>query len=349
LIQKEQKLRARRNGITREINEKKKKKENIKDLLKEGKELPEKIKELTENINEKKEEVNELLYQIPNIIAKDVPLGKDHTENKETAKYGIPTTFDFKPKNHVDLAEALKIVDFDGSARVAGKGFFYLLGDLVKLNQAIIHFALDFMDKKGYTLVEPPLMLNRDHITTVMPSADFEEHAYKIEDRNQILIATSEHPLVVWFKDQVIEKKKLPIKLCGFSQCFRQEIGSHGIEEKGLFRTHQFNKIEQVVICEPGDSEKFYKEILANSIELFQKLGIPIRIYESCSGDLGDLKYKGEDVEAWSPIKKEYYEIGSCSNLTDAQARRANSSPFPKQYCNRNLKMPGCYLRELPK
>ena len=328
LLNESQNLRKQRNDLTNKISEKKKAKENPKKLFVEAKKLAKKIKSVEENIPQTKQEIDDLLWSIPNIMARDVPLGKDHTENIETGKYGKPKKFTFSPKNHVDLAENLGVVDFDGAARVAGKGFFYLIGDLALLNQALIRYTIDFMLKKNYAFIEPPLMLNREHVLTVMPSIDFEQHAYKIDGKDQYLIATSEHPLVAWFQNQVIDKSLLPIKLFGYSQCFRQEIGSHGIEEKGLFRTHQFNKVEQVVICDPEDSDKFYKEILKNSIDLYRKLGIPIRTLECCSGDLGDLKYKSEDVEVWSPTKNEYYEVGSCSNLTDAQARRANIKVF---------------------
>jgi len=326
-----QKLKARRNELTREIAEKMKKKLDAKSLLKEAKESPEKIKEMDDEIASLKIKMDQLILTIPNIISDDVPIGRDSKENVETAQFGTPKKYDFKPKNHVELVEDLGIVDFEGAARVTGKGFFYLKGDIVLLNQAIIRFALDFMVKKGYTPIEPPLMLDRKHVMAVMPSADFEQHAFKIDGKEQYMIATSEHPLVAWFQDQVIDKKQLPLKLTGFSQCFRQEIGSHGIEEKGLYRTHQFNKVEQVIICEPEDSVKFYKEIRNNSIELYKALELPFRTLESCSGDLGDLKFKGEDLEAWSPVKNEYYEIGSCSNLTDNQARRANIKVFDGQ------------------
>ena len=331
LLNDSQKIRARRNEITRDIAEAKKAKKDAKGLLQEAKELPEKLKAMDEEILRLKARIDEILLEIPNIIADDVPLGKNDKENVVTGTFGKPTKFEFAPKNHVEICETLGIADFEAASRVSGKGFFYLKGDLVRLNQALIHFALDFMVNKGYTPVEPPLMLEKDAIHGVMPFNDFQQHAYKIDGKDQYLIATSEHPLVAWFKDQVIDKKQLPIKLTGFSQCFRQEIGSHGIEEKGLFRTHQFNKVEQVVICEPEDSVKFYKELRQNSLDIYKELGIPIRTLESCSGDLSDLKFKGEDLEAWSPVKKEYYEVGSCSNLTEAQARRTNIKIFDGQ------------------
>ena len=321
-------LRKRRNSLSKEISEKKKTGQDADKLLLEAKKLPEELSKKEEELSKLKEHITFLQLKIPNIIADDVPLGKSDKDNVVKRVIGRPPKFTFDVKGHVEIGESLGIADFDGASRISGRGFFFLKGDLARLNQALIRFTIDFMIEKGYTLVEPPLMLSGESIHTVMPFSDFQEHAYKIDGKDQYLIATSEHPLVAWFKGQVIEKPRLPIKLVGYSQCFRQEIGSHGIDEKGLFRTHQFNKVEQVIICEPEDSEKYYAEILRNSVELYQLIGIPIRIIECCSGDLSDMKYKSEDVEAYSPRKKDYFEVGSCSNLTTAQARRANIVVF---------------------
>ncbi|MBS3117666.1 serine--tRNA ligase [Candidatus Woesearchaeota archaeon] len=321
-------LRKRRNSLSKEISEKKKTGQDADKLLLEAKKLPEELSKKEEELSKLKEHITFLQLKIPNIIADDVPLGKSDKDNVVKRVIGRPPKFTFDVKGHVEIGESLGIADFDGASRISGRGFFFLKGDLARLNQALIRFTIDFMIEKGYTLVEPPLMLSEESIHTVMPFSDFQEHAYKMDGKDQYLIATSEHPLVAWFKDQVIEKPRLPIKLVGYSQCFRQEIGSHGIDEKGLFRTHQFNKVEQVIICEPEDSEKYYAEILRNSVELYQLIGIPIRIIECCSGDLSDMKYKSEDVEAYSPRKKDYFEVGSCSNLTTAQARRANIVVF---------------------
>ena len=323
-----EKLRKRRNSLSKEISEKKKTGQDADKLLIEAKKLPEELSKKEEELSKLKEHITFLQLKIPNIIADDVPLGKSDKDNVVKRVIGRPPKFTFDVKGHVEIGESLGIADFDGASRISGRGFFFLKGDLARLNQALIRFTIDFMIEKGYTLVEPPLMLSEESIHTVMPFSDFQEHAYKMDGKDQYLIATSEHPLVAWFKDQVIEKPRLPIKLVGYSQCFRQEIGSHGIDEKGLFRTHQFNKVEQVIICEPEDSEKYYAEILRNSVELYQLIGIPIRIIECCSGDLSDMKYKSEDVEAYSPRKKDYFEVGSCSNLTTAQARRANIVVF---------------------
>ena len=323
-----EKLRKRRNSLSKEISEKKKTGQDADKLLLEAKKLPEELSKKEEELSKLKEHITFLQLKIPNIIADDVPLGKSDKDNVVKRVIGRPPKFTFDVKGHVEIGESLGIADFDGASRISGRGFFFLKGDLARLNQALIRFTIDFMIEKGYTLVEPPLMLSEESIHTVMPFSDFQEHAYKIDGKDQYLIATSEHPLVAWFKGQVIEKPRLPIKLVGYSQCFRQEIGSHGIDEKGLFRTHQFNKVEQVIICEPEDSEKYYAEILRNSVELYQLIGIPIRIIECCSGDLSDMKYKSEDVEAYSPRKKDYFEVGSCSNLTTAQARRANIVVF---------------------
>lgn len=324
LLQQAEKLRADRNQINININQTKKSGGDITVLLQQAKEIPQRIKEIEDKQAALKDEVVAILKKVPNIIHESVQIGKDDKANVVLSVHGEPIKKPFPVKSHVELCEALGIADFDASARVAGNGFFYLIGDLALLNQALIRFGIDFMIKKGYTFMEPPLMVRRDVVDGVVDMAFFEEIIYKIEGEDLYLIATSEHPLVGMFINQVIDEKKLPIKLCGFSQCFRKEIGAHGIDEKGLFRTHQFNKVEQVVICKPEDSWKFYDELIANSVELFRELGLPTRVLESCSGDLGDLKAKGADLEAWSPRKDGYFEICSVSNLTDNQSRRLN-------------------------
>lgn len=324
LLQEVENLRHQRNEVTGKINETKKSGGDITDLLNQAKEIPQKLKELEEKLAAMRKDMFELQKKIPNIIHESVPVGKDDTENVERAKHGQPRIFPFEVKSHVELTEKLNIADFDSASRVAGNGFFYLMGDLALLNQALIRFATDFMVSRGYTFTEPPLMVRREVVDGVVDMGFFEEIIYKIEDEDLYLIATSEHPLVGMFINQVIDEKRLPIRLCGYSQCFRKEIGAHGIDEKGLFRTHQFNKVEQVVICKPEESYKFYDEILQNSIDLFNELGLPTRVLESCSGDLGDLKAKGADLEVWSPRKEGYMEACSVSNLTDAQSRRLN-------------------------
>ncbi|MBW2964476.1 serine--tRNA ligase [Candidatus Woesearchaeota archaeon] len=324
LLQQAEKLRADRNQINVNINKTKKSGGDITVLLQQAKEIPQRIKEIEDRQNALKDEVTATLKKIPNILHESVPIGRDDKENVVRAVYGEPPKFAFPVKSHVEIAEHLGIVDFDASARVSGNGFFYLLGDLALLNQALIRFAMDFMMNRGFKLVEPPLMTRERIPAGCIDLAAFQQAVYRIEGEDLCLIATSEFPLVGMFVDQVIDRKKLPIKLVGFSQCFRKEVGAHGIDEKGLFRTHQFNKVEQVIICEPEDSYRHFEELQNISIEIFRELGLPTRVFESCSGDLGDLKAKGADLEAWSPRKDGYIEVCSVSNLTDNQARRLN-------------------------
>ena len=324
VLSESQSYRTERNRVSEKINEAKKSGKDAQDLIRQAKEIPQKIRESEERLASLKTRRDELLLAIPNILHESVQSGKDDDDNVETARYGDPHVPDFPVKSHVELAEQLGIADFDASARVAGNGFFYLLGDLARLNQALISFGIQFMTEKGYTLVEPPLMTSFRVLSGTTPLHEIEEQAYKIQDEDAYLIATSEFPLIGMFIDQAVDHTKLPLRLCGYSQCFRKEIGSHGIDEKGLFRTHQFNKVEQIVICEPEDSWKYYDEILQNSIDIFKALGIPIRILDMCSGATSDLKMKQADVEAWSPRRKEYFEVCSCSNLGDNQARLLN-------------------------
>ncbi|MFW6282797.1 MAG: serine--tRNA ligase, partial [Minisyncoccales bacterium] len=240
------------------------------------------------------------------------------------SKYiGEPKEFDFPVKNHAEIAEELGVADFESASRVSGTGFYYLEGDLALLNQALIKFGIDFMVSRGFLYVETPLMLKEEVIDRVTDLNDKNQQIYLVEDDPKMaLIGTSEHSLIGRYVNQEVDEKKLPIKNTSYSMCFRKEIGSHGIDEKGLFRTHQFNKIEMIVICKPEESEQFYEEFKSITTEIFEKLGIPVRILEICSGDLGDLKYEQIDVEAYSPRKKDYFEVGSCSNLTGAQARK---------------------------
>jgi len=318
---KADKLRADRNKISKLINQAKKKKQDIKPLIKKAKEIPDKIKKIEEKTDKLKEKINSILIQIPNIIHKLVPLGKDETQNKERKKIGKIPKFNFPIKNHIELGENLGVLDFDTPARTSGKGFYYLKNELALLNQAIIKFATDKMVSKGFTYIETPLMLRQKVIDNVTDLNDRQNQIYKIENEDLYLIGTSEHSLIGRFINQMIPEYQLPIKNTSYSMCFRKEIGAHGIEEKGLYRTHQFNKIEMIVICKPEESENFFEEMKNITIEVFKDLEIPVRVLEMCSGDLGELKNRQIDVEAWSPIKKEYYEVGSCSNLTDAQAR----------------------------
>lgn len=318
------KLRHERNKISKEISEAKKQSKPAAELLKKAKQIPKQINEIEEKTKTLKQETDELLKQIPNMLHKSVPTGKDSSKNVVREIIGKPKKPSFEIKNHAELAEALGIADFDASAKTSGNGFYFLKGDLALLSQALINYARDFMTGKGYEYIEPPLMIRKNILTGVYSNAEIEQMAYKLQDEDLYLIATSEHPVIGMFINKTLKKEELPIKLTSYSMCFRKEIGSHGIDEKGVFRTHQFNKQEMIVICKPEESYKYYKELLDLSKKLFKSLGIPIREIESCSGDLADLKAKGADLEAWSPRQKEYFEITSVTNMEDAQARRLN-------------------------
>ena len=319
-------LRKERNKISEDINKAKKAKDEkkAKQLIKKAKEIPDKITKNEEKARKIKEKIDYLINYIPNIIHESVPLGKDESENVEIKKIGKPKKFNFKAKNHVELGEKLGILDFTSSARVSGKGFYYLKGDLALLDMALVNFARDYMVKQGFEYIEPPLMIRKKILDGVYSNEEIKQMAYKIEGEDLYLIATSEHPLIGQFINQTIKKKDLPIKQTSYTMCFRKEIGSHGIDEKGIYRTHQFNKQEMIVICEPSESYKWYDKMLQYSIDLFKSLEIPVRLWESCSGDLAGLKAKGCDLEAWSPKLNDYHEIGSISNMEEAQARRLN-------------------------
>jgi seryl-tRNA synthetase len=313
-------LRNQRNILTEEVAKRKHNNLDATDVLEKVKALPEKIKQLDQILKTKKEEIDSLLLQIPNIISKQTPIGKDDSENKVVEEYGEIKSFNFKIKSHSEIAEQLNIVDFDSSRENSGKGFYYLLGDLALLNNALIRYAQDILNKKNYTFILPPLMINKKACDGVIDFSFFKDMVYKIEGEDLHLIGTSEHPLISMFMDKTIPEENLPLKLYSYTTCFRKEIGSHGLDERGLFRLHQFDKIEQVVICNKEDSEKMFEEIKNNSIEIFKGLGLPIRILEICSGDLGDMKYRQIDLEAHSPRRDAFIELGSCSNLTEAQA-----------------------------
>jgi len=253
-----------------------------------------------------------------------VPSGKDESENVEIEKFGEPKKFNFEIKNHVELAENLDVADFTRSAKVAGKGFYYLKGDLALLNQALIRFALDFMRDKGYQYIEPPLMLRKDVLSAALDTEEFSKTIYEVKHEDLALIGTSEYSLLGMHKDELFMESELPKKYFSYSMCFRREIGSHGINEKGLYRTHQFNKVEQFVFCKPGESYKYYDELMKNSIEFYKLLEIPTRTLEICSGDMATWKAKSSDLEAWRPTVKGYVEVGSLTNCTDFQARNLN-------------------------
>ena len=315
-------VRASRNKISKEIADAKKAGKDAKKLLKEAGEIPGKIETLEKKMYSLEEELASILSKIPNMMHDSVAVGKDDSENVTMRKIGKPRDFNFEVKNHAEIAESIGVADFDASSKTSGNGFYYLQGDLALLNQALIRFAIDKLVNKGFTYVETPLMLRGNVMSNVTDLADMKNQIYKMDEEDLYLIGTSEHSMIGRYIDTILTEKQLPQKHASYSMCFRKEIGSHGIDEKGLYRSHQFNKVEMVVICKPEDSMKFYEEIQAVTVEIFRDLDIPIRILGICSGDLGDLKHVQVDIEAWSPRKKSYFEVGSCSNLTDAQARK---------------------------
>lgn len=319
-------LRKSRNDISKQINKAKKQKNSqlVNQLIKKAKDIPNKIRKAEEKDEKLEVKIKKILVQIPNIMSKKVPIGKDESENKILKKGGKIPKFDFKLKNHVELIENLDIGDFDASAKVAGKGFYYLKNDLALLNRALIQFAVDFMKKIGYTYIETPLMLNEKAIYASMSKEEIEDSVYSIKDENLNLIGTAEQSLLAYHTDSTIREEDLPKKYFSYSMCFRKEIGSHGINEKGLWRTHQFNKVEQFIFCKPEDSEKLYDELLKNSEEILKKLGLPYQVVEMCSGDLADWKFRSADLEVYRPTTKEYGEVMSLSNCTEYQARKLN-------------------------
>lgn len=315
-------LRAERNKISEQINQAKKSKKPVDAILKKAKELPGKIAECEKKETELEAEIKQNLVKIPNFISKETPKGKDSSENREFIKGGKIPKFDFPVKGHVELAEKLGVADFDASARVSGTGFYYLKNELGILNQALIRFAIDFMRKKGYEYIEPPLMLNEKAIYASMDKAAIEQSVYKIDGEDLGLIGTSEQSVLAMHAGQVIPESQLPKKYFSYSMCFRKEVGAHGINEKGLWRTHQFNKVEQFIFCKPEESVKLYDELLQNSREILDALELPYRVIEICTGDLADWKYRSADLEVWRPTTKEYGEVMSLSNCTDYQARK---------------------------
>jgi seryl-tRNA synthetase len=331
LSSRAQMLRHRRNVLSEEINKLKKDKKDAAEQLGEARDIPEKIKTIEEKSIAIEEKLTNILRTIPNIMNSKVPSGKDSSENVAWEHHGKIRDFGFEVKSHVDLAEAFGGADFEMSAKTSGNGFYYLYGDLALLNQALLRFAIGKMVSKGFLYIETPLMLNGSVIKNVTDLNDMNNQIYKIQDEDLYLIGTSEHSLIGRFINSVIPDEKLPIKNTSYSMCFRKEIGSHGIDQKGLYRTHQFNKIEMVVICLPEESMNFFEEMKNTTVEIFTDLEIPIRVLGICSGDLGDLKHIQVDVEAWSPRKNEYFEVGSCSNLTECQARRLNIKYSDKQ------------------
>jgi len=316
-------LRAKRNKISQEINEAKKTGKNTEHMIKEAREIPEKLEQKEKKMTELKEQRDILLKEIPNIVDKSVPVG-DASRNKVVKEYGKIIKPKFKLKDHADILEALNLLDTKKAAEVAGARFYYLKGDLVKLNQAIIQYALDFLKHKGFTLIHPPFMLRKEVLAGAIPMAAFEEMIYKIEGEDLYLIGTAEHAINAYHSNETLNPNQLPLRYAGISPCFRKEAGSHGKDTKGIFRIHQFEKIEQFIFCKPEDAWKEFDLILSNTIELFKGLEIPFRTVCLSSGDMGRVPTKTIDVEGYFPSQKEYRELASCSNCTDYQARRSN-------------------------
>lgn len=320
LLVKEQELRHKRNVITHEINQLRKAGKDISKAVKEAKELPDKIKKTGEELLKLKEKLNYYTARLPNVLHESVPVGKDETGNKVVRKVGDVKKYSFELKSHGELIESLGCADFDKAAEVSGNGFYYLLGDVALLDIALQRFAIDSLTKKRFTFVEPPFMLRRKPYEGVTDLADFETMMYKIEGEDLYLIATSEHPIAAMHINEVFDVKDLPKKYVGLSACFRKEIGSHGIDTKGLFRVHQFSKIEQFVFCKPKDSWKIQDELIANAEEIFKKLKLPYRIVNICTSDIGIVAAKKYDLEVWMPRENKYREAVSCSNCTEYQA-----------------------------
>ena len=317
-------LRASRNALSSQIGS----------LMREGKKAEaETIKQEVNKINDElaenekleadySEQVKQIMMKIPNIIHESVPLGEDDSKNVEIKKYGEPTVPNYEIPYHADILENLAGIDLDSARRVAGQGFYYLTGDIARLHSAVLTYARDFMIDKGFTYCIPPYMIRSDVVTGVMSFEEMDAMMYKIEGEDLYLIGTSEHSMIGKFKDQILKKAELPYTMTSYSPCFRKEKGAHGLEERGIYRIHQFEKQEMIVVCEPEESYDWYDKMWSYTVELFRSLDVPVRTLECCSGDLADLKAKSCDVEAWSPRQQKYFEVGSCSNLTDAQSRR---------------------------
>jgi len=324
LLQENQKLRQRRNEITEEINVLKKKGEDFKDKIQEAKELPDRIKKSDEKLEELRNKIEFYLMRIPNILHESVPVGKDENDNAVVKEWGKKPKFDFELKPHGELLQSLGLADFEKASEVSGHGFYYLMGDMARLELALVHFAIETLTEKGYKLINPPLMLRRKPYEGVTDLKDFETMMYKVEDEDLMLIATSEHPIAALLMNETYDEKQLPLKLVGFSPCFRKELGSHSIDTRGIFRVHHFYKVEQFIFCKPEDSLKYHEELLQNGEEIFQKLDISYRVVSVCTGDIGIVAAKKYDIEAWFPRENLYREVISCSNCTAYQATRLN-------------------------
>ena len=317
-------LKSERNKISKQIGAlmAQGKKDEAEEVKRKVKDHGDRISELDRKQNEASDRLQEIMYVIPQIIDDSVPIGKDDSENVEIQKYGEPKVPDYDIPYHTEIMESFNGIDLDAARRVAGNGFYYLMGDIARLHSAVLTYARDFMIDRGFTYVIPPFMIHGNVVQGVMSFPEMEAMMYKIEGEDLYLIGTSEHSMIGRFIDQQIQEKELPLTLTSYSPCFRKEKGAHGVEERGVYRIHQFEKQEMIVVCKPEDSKMWYDRLWQNTVDLFRSMEIPVRTLECCSGDLADLKCKSCDVEAWSPRQKKYFEVGSCSNLGDAQARR---------------------------
>lgn len=317
-------LRANRNKLSKQIGQlmAQGKKDEGMEMRRQVNLQAQELEEIAAREKELNSRVTEIVMSIPNIIDDSVPIGRDDSENVEVMKYGEPVVPDFEVPYHTDIMERFDGIDLESAAKVAGNGFYYLMGDIARLHSAVISYARDFMIDRGFTYVVPPFMIRSNVVTGVMSFEEMDAMMYKIEGEDLYLIGTSEHSMIGKFIDTIIDEEQLPKTLTSYSPCFRKEKGAHGIEERGIYRIHQFEKQEMVVVCKPEESKIWFDRLWQNTVDLFRSLDIPVRTLECCSGDLADLKVKSVDVEAWSPRQKKYFEVGSCSNLTDAQARR---------------------------
>ena len=317
-------LKAKKNKLSKQIGAlmAQGKKEEAEEVKKQVAADSERLKEIDAMEAELSEKVTKIMMVLPNIIDPSVPIGKDDSENVEVTKYGEPVVPDFEIPYHTEIMERFDGIDIDSAGRVSGNGFYYLMGDIARLHSAVISYARDFMIDRGFTYCVPPFMIRSNVVTGVMSFAEMDAMMYKIEGEDLYLIGTSEHSMIGKFIDQIIPEESLPQTLTSYSPCFRKEKGAHGIEERGVYRIHQFEKQEMIVVCKPEDSKMWFDKLWQNTVDLFRSMDIPVRTLECCSGDLADLKVKSYDVEAWSPRQKKYFEVGSCSNLSDAQARR---------------------------
>ena len=319
-------LRSMRNKLSKEIGQfmREGKKEEAAENKKKVGEMAEELKSLEEVEKESGDKLREVMMKIPNFLDPTVPIGKDDSENVEITKYGDPVVPDYEVPYHTDIMESFDGIDLDAAGRVAGNGFYYLMGDIARLHSAVLAYARDFMINRGFTYCVPPYMIRSNVVTGVMSFEEMDAMMYKIEGEDLYLIGTSEHSMIGKFIGELLDEDKLQYTYTSYSPCFRKEKGAHGIEERGVYRIHQFEKQEMIVVCKPEESKMWFDKLWNNTVDLFRSLDIPVRTLECCSGDLADLKSKSLDVEAWSPRQKKYFEVGSCSNLTDAQARRLN-------------------------